>query len=142
MLKKLLFIVPLYLAFGIVMAHSVIPHHHDHEIEVASHHHHDNDHDGAKHHHDDEEKSGEEDKDLSHGFEFFHHSGNTIQFVSSQFSVAKLFSSFDFALVPFILFDVRPCESPHVPFGSSPQTNFYSFFYCPQSGLRAPPCIG
>jgi hypothetical protein len=137
MLKKLLILLPLYVAFGIVMAHNLIPHNHNHEFEVAEYHHpEDAEH---RHGHDDE---GEGDKDLAHGFEFFHHAGTTIQFVPSQICLNKIFNALDFAFLAPVYFDIRPCESPHTPFGFSPQTNSCSFLLCPQSGLRAPPCIG
>ena len=134
MFKKLLFILPLYLTFSIVLAHGFIPHRHTHKIETTKHHHHD----GAKHHHNED---GAGDKDLSHSLEFFHHAGNTIQFISSPCSVMKIFSSFDFVPFTCTFLNIEPCESPHLPSGFSPQLNFYSFLYSPQTALRAPPCI-
>lgn len=137
MLKKLLFILPCYLAFGIVMAHSIVPHHHAHEMEATTHHH-----DEAGHHDHDEDKDKDTDSDLSHGFEFFHHAGTTIQFISSQLSLLKILSSIDVVFITPVLFDIRPCESPHRSIGFFPQNTFFSFLYSLQTGLRAPPCIG
>jgi hypothetical protein len=142
MLKKLFYILPLYLAFTIVMAHSIVPHHHVHEVEATTHHHHD----GAGHHDHDEDKnqnkSEDADTDLSHGFEFFHHAGSTIQFISSHLSVINILSSLDTVFIVSNLFDIRPCESPHTPISFSTQKILFSFLYSPQTGLRAPPSIG
>lgn len=137
MLQRLCFILPLYLAFTIVLAHNIVPHHHDHELEATQHHHHH--HDNTRHHDEDENK----DNNISYGFEFFHHTGSTIQFISSQFPIVKTLGSFQvITFIPLSLFDVRPCESPHTPVCFSPQKRVYSFLFSPQTFLRAPPYIG
>ena len=76
MIKKIVQIFSVYLAFGIVLAHSFVPH--DHELESNEYIHHNHaDHCKLIENHDCE-------TDLSHIFEDFHHDGEFIEFIKAD----------------------------------------------------------
>ena len=128
----------LYLAFTIVFAHSIVPHHHD-EMEATEHHH--NEAEATEHHHDSgADHHEDEDSPLAHDFEHFHHSGSTIQFIPSHFSILKSLNSFELPVfIQPVSFLVKACESPPVVQGFTWQHAFYSFLFYLQTSLRAPP---
>ena len=71
MLRKLIPIFPLYIAFAIILTHSIVPHQHRDKDEITEHYHHADDHHHHEADHHDEEK--EKSSGLMHGFENFMH---------------------------------------------------------------------
>jgi hypothetical protein len=142
MLKRYSIITLLFVAYTIVLGHSIIPHHHhddDHEMEQSSHHHHDQEddhHNNQENDHNDNSNSG-----LAHDFENYMHSGNTgdihqqpdIKISHNAITTVYLVALFDFK--------IKAAESP-------PPKVWLSNNHIPplpyslsSKGLRAPPCF-
>jgi hypothetical protein len=125
-MKKPVFILSLFFAFTVVMAHDILPHDHHSADYPASRH------AGNK----------ETDDALAHNLGLIHHAGPTIQYVVSNASAKTALSFFHSAFIQdqdsglpgfrigsATLFDLSLSQAPYFPPISLP------------SGLRAPPVI-
>ena len=99
LIKKYSILTLLLVAYTIVLAHSIIPHHHhdeDHGMEQSNHHQ-DDDHDAGH---------GNDDSGLAHDFANYIHSGNTgdvyqqpdIKISCNSIAIVSIFAIFDFRI--------------------------------------------
>ncbi|HKR05162.1 MAG TPA: hypothetical protein VJY62_11065 [Bacteroidia bacterium] len=137
MLKKYTALLFLFIAYAILLGHSIIPHHHhDNHHDLAEHH-------ASNHHHTSSHHAGDGDsEDLSHLFSHFVHPADGFTITTNQ-SISNTFSKQLVLLVAILPADflLTPCDIPPL-FDRPPSEHLnYSFSNTCTFGLRAPPAF-
>ena len=138
MLRKYTAIAFVFVAYSLLLLHSFIPHHHDHEMEAAVEHHDSHDHNGDTDEHDDIDQGF-----LPHAFAHFQHDQG-IEIVYTHYTTHAGCSSVNHVMgfIPssafFIIKAIHP--PPLIPVFSPPL--FFTNTHLPASDLlRGPPAF-
>jgi hypothetical protein len=153
MSKKSFIVVFLVFAYGLVLTHNIIPHHHSDEIVSHSEgHHHNIDHDHDADHHDEHDDHTEHDHHAEHNDHNDHsdfakalanyfHASETVDSYTPTFTqkIAKIYAAQLFDLPVTVEVEVSPYfhTRKYYPDDPSPYQSQYSV----SSSLRGPPFI-
>lgn len=127
MFKKYAIIFLMAIAYGILLGHSIIPHHHhDNSREIAEHH---------------QTNHGDGVSDISHLFSHFIHYGDGFISTTTNITSDQFFKiSYSIIALPPDLFSMEDCSIPAFIFYPPPDV-VYIFRYSFPAGLRAPPAF-